>query len=382
MVRSQHEADSGRLAGCGRCAVYYLIYLSERCNLSCAYCETPSTRERLTQDAAWDVDALSEFLRRDDDLALWFFGGEPLLRIDLIEALLSRLEPAHVIVQTNGLLLDRLPDSLLPQISVIAVSLDGPRELTDRYRGAGTYDSAIAQAVALRARGYAGRLDVRLTINPGIDAQRAVSHFVDGCELEFDAIHWQLNALFDDRFWRESERQIRRWLTDLYNPQVSRLVDAWAAELEQGRLRQIVPFARVMHTLLTGQLLNRPQCGAGGAMWTVTTDGDVYPCPVLRSHPKYSMGSFSELTPGALHSPVTLGEPCTSCRVFDICGGRCLYANVENEWDEDGFRLVCATVEHLIAELERVKPTAERAIARGDVCIDDFARCREYEVIP
>jgi uncharacterized protein len=362
--------------------VYYLIYLSERCNLSCVYCETPSTRGRLTQDAAWDVGALSEFLSQDDDLALWFFGGEPHRRIDLIEARLARLEPAHVIVQTNGLLLDRIPDALLPQISVMAVSLDGPRDLTDRHRGAGTYDSAIAQAQALRARGYTGRLDVRLTVNPGVDAERAVSHFLGDCDLEFDAIHWQLNALFDDRFWRESERQIRRWLTDLYNPQVSRLIDAWAAELARGRLRQIVPFARVMHTLLTGQLLNRPQCGAGCAMWTITTDGDVYPCPVLRSLPRYNMGPFSELTPSTLRSSVALGEPCTSCRVFDICGGRCLYANVENEWDEDGFRLVCATVEHLIAELERVKPAAEEAIARGHVNIGDFARCREYEVIP
>ena len=360
----------------------YVVYLSERCNLACTYCETPTTRGRLTQDAAWELDDLCRFLSEDDDLSLWLFGGEPLLRVDLVEALLERLEPVRAIIQTNGLHLDRIPDHLLPRLTAVVISLDGPREYTDRYRGAGTYDGAIGQGQKLRARGYRGRLDVRLTANPGFDIHRAVNHFLGECDLEFDVVHWQLNAPFDDRLWRESRRQVQRWITALYNPQITRLIDEWSDELERGRLRQIVPFARVMHTLLTGRPIRQPQCGAGADYWTVTTDGNVYPCPVLRSYPRYSMGSIRDLSPATLRSPVGFGEPCVSCRLWNVCGGRCLYAHVENQWDDEGYRLVCDTVAHLVDELRRVQPAAERAVAGGVVTVGDFASCAEHEVIP
>ncbi len=48
----------------------------------------------------------------------------------------------------------------------------------------------------------------------------------------------------------------------------------------------------------------------------------------------------------------------------------------------DGFRLVCSTVEHLVAELRRVRPTVERAIADGVTSLDALVQCRDYEVIP
>ncbi|MBI5511604.1 MAG: TIGR04084 family radical SAM/SPASM domain-containing protein [Deltaproteobacteria bacterium] len=362
--------------------MYYLVYLTERCNLACAYCESPGIKRRLPQDASFDLEALIRFLAADPELSLWFFGGEPLLRADLVAALLARLRPVHVMLQTNGFFLDRLSDAALAKIDVIAVSLDGPRPVTDRGRGAGTYDTVLREVAALRKRPYAGHIDVRLTVNPGTEVQKVVQHFLGECEVAFDAVHWQLNALFHPQPWVDAKATIRKWFARSYNPQVSALVALWAEALAAGRLIQIVPFARLMHSLLTHETMAHLRCGAGSQMWAVTTDGSIFPCPALRIYPQHKTGSIETMLPADLGRDDVLTGPCASCEVRALCGGRCLYANRHNEWDAEGFALVCDSVKHLIHALEAVVPVAAAAIDRGQVRLEDFRARRDYEVIP
>jgi uncharacterized protein len=373
--------DTGLAAG-NPSRVYYLLYLTERCNLSCAYCENPAIKQALPQDTTFNVDTLVRFLNRDPHLSIWFFGGEPLLRVDLIEELLTRLTPEHVMLQTNGLLLDRLSAAALEKLDVIAVSLDGPPDVTDRGRGAGTYAAALKQARLLFARGFAGDLDVRLTVSPGDEVRRSVEHFLNDCDLPFHAIHWQLNAMFHQQPWGQAKATIRKWFERSYNPGVSALVNHWVAELERGRLLQIVPFARVMHTLLSDEPVCHLRCGAGSGMWAITTNGAVFPCPALRIYPQYEVGRLETLAPADLSARDELTGPCTTCDVRRVCGGRCLYANKQNEWDAEGFALVCDSVKHLIGQLRGVEPRARRAIDEGKLQLEEFARCRDYEVIP
>lgn len=363
--------------------MYYIIYLTERCNLRCQYCETPQVRSRRRQDIGYDLETLLAFLARDPDPCLWFFGGEPLLRVDLIAEILARIISRHVVIQTNGLLCDRLNAEVLARTHVVSLSLDGPPDLNDRHRGPGVYAEVLRQAAGLRARGYTGRVDVRLTINPGTSIWTAVDHFWDGCAFPFDAIHWQLNALFHSPMWRESRRQITGWFARSYNPEISRLVTRWTDEmLDKRRLRQLVPFARVLHTLLTGEEITNVRCEAGRFAWTITTDGALFPCPVLRSIPAYRAGHLEDADPAALSSPFGLGPPCTECEVRTICGGRCLCANRENEWDAQGFDLVCGSVKHLITALGQAARRLEPLFASGELDLADLERVQDYEVIP
>ncbi len=363
--------------------MYYLVYLTERCNLACSYCENPAIKAARLQEASYSLAALTHFLNQDPDLRLWLFGGEPLLRIDLITELLQCTRPKHVLLQTNGLLLDRIPESTLHGIDAVAISLDGPPEVTDRYRGAGTYSKAIAQAQALRARGYRGRVDARLTINPGMSIARSVQHFLHDAEFHFDAIHWQLNALFHAEPWGQAKKSIRRWFQEVYNPEIRALVQQWASSVVTTRkVRQIVPFARLMHSLLTHETVSQVRCGAGSQMWAIATDGAVYPCPALRIDPHYKVGDLQALTPAQLGRHDTLREPCKSCDVVGLCGGRCLYANRRNEWDAEGFALVCDSVKALLAALREVESAVRDTVTRGQVPLEAFAEVADYEVIP
>ncbi len=120
----------------------FSLQLTERCNLACSYCYV---RRRGAPDP---LDCTPEFCERFVDFAcreadgrvkLTFFGGEPLLRPDLIRhtvAHAQRLPRAigfHLI--TNGTLLDdAMGDFIAGQGIGLEVSLDGPPAIHDAQR--------------------------------------------------------------------------------------------------------------------------------------------------------------------------------------------------------------------------------------------------------
>ncbi len=362
--------------------VYYLLYTTERCNLRCAYCDPKDRRDIRTQAAAYPFEALVAFLRQDPAPHLQFYGGEPLLEVDFIERVLAAVEPRRVVIQTNGLLLERLSDAALPKIDVVTISLDGPQALTDGNRGAGVYDKALAQARALRERGFAGDIDARLTISPGDDVFAAVSHFIDECAFPFDSIHWQLNVLFDFAPWWRDRHDIAHWFKRAYNPGITRLVELWTERLVgHGELIKLVPFATTMRSLLDGTRVAFVQCGAGAVMWTIATDGSIYPCPVMRDAGRHRAGHILGTRPTEL-SPLPPPSPCDRCEVYGLCGGRCIEASASMRWGTAGFDLVCQSVKHLLRELQRVRPRIEEHLRRGGQGFDDYFVGFDYEVIP
>lgn len=364
--------------------MYYLLYLTERCNLDCAYCESRSSRSSRLQDPNYDMDRLVEFFNADPDLELQLYGGEPLLRIPFIDELLGQVKPRRVCIQTNAFLLGQIPDHLLDRIDVLCVSIDGPADITDRGRGAGVYERAVAEATALRARGFRGAIDVRMTTSPGVEIYKTVRHFLHDCDFRFDSIYWQLNVLFGELDWRWDKKFISRWFRTTYNPQITQLIDEWVDTMErEHRLQKIIPFAGIMNTLLTGRPVEQIQCGAGYGSWTITPTGDVYPCPVMRESPQYLVGNIRELEPSDISPTKGLRGPCQECEVLTVCGGRCIYTSESMRWGQEGFELVCDSVKHLISELERVKPRVQAVIDAGHLKVEEYSDVGyDYEVIP
>lgn len=144
----------------------------------------------------------------------------------------------------------------------------------------------------------------------------------------------------------------------------------------------IVPFFGVVSSLLNGAAVNNIRCGAGWAFWVVTTTGDIYPCPVMRNYKKYLIGNIANISPLDIHPKFSIKEPCTSCNIFNICGGRCLCANLQNEWDKEGFKLVCGSVRNLIDGLVESLPTIKGLVERGKIQMSEFETFHDYEVIP
>jgi radical SAM protein with 4Fe4S-binding SPASM domain len=141
--------------------------LSRRCNLRCLHCYTAS--EDVHYPGELDTDegyALLEDLAAFGVPALLLSGGEPLYRPDFDK--LARRAAAlglRVTLSTNGTLIDDAKAALLKEIGVtyVGISLDGPREVHDRFRQKeGAFEGALRGVRHCRAVGL--KVGLRLTL--------------------------------------------------------------------------------------------------------------------------------------------------------------------------------------------------------------------------
>lgn len=361
----------------------FMVYLTERCNLQCRYCETAQARAGFVQDPAYSIQTLTEFLNKAPKLGLHFYGGEPLLNVKMMQHLLDTVNYRYCTLQTNGINLDKVGLGYLNRINVISISIDGRKQTNDNWRGQGAYDLALGQAKKLRKRGYGGEINARMTISPGLDIETEVRHLLFEAGFEFDRIHWQLNALFHEEPWKECKKEIISWFENNYNPQILRLIYLWAEEIRKnGKVMKLVPFTGVMQSLITGTESNNVRCGAGHQFWAISTRGDVSPCPVMRDYREALVGNIEKDAPQDIRPQKLPKGKCTSCRILSVCGGRCLCPLHRNEWDEKGFDLVCSSVYNLVLGLGNYAEMVREKIRDGLISVEDFDCFHDYEVIP
>jgi MoaA/NifB/PqqE/SkfB family radical SAM enzyme len=125
--------------------------LTNRCDLHCSYCDRPEhAGKQLDTEAAL---ALADDIARSGVLLVTLTGGEPLLRRDAGK-IVDRLRDGGVLVgvNTDGTFLPRRIDEIA-RANLVTVSVDGPEEVHDRVRGAGSFRTAVAGIRAARARG-------------------------------------------------------------------------------------------------------------------------------------------------------------------------------------------------------------------------------------
>jgi putative peptide-modifying radical SAM enzyme len=374
--------------------MYFHLVLTDNCNLCCKYCrgkafedlkESEAERNQIIDtnipvDLTFDLSLLYEFLQKDPAPTLTFYGGEPLLRADIIERIIHEAPVTRFMMQTNGLLLDRLPENIVNRFATILVSLDGRRELTDANRGAGVYDRVMKNVQKIRANGYTGELIARMTVTEDTDIVDAVRHLASNPDYSFSSIHWQIDANFagDGHLRRFSD-----WAELNYNPGIRTLVRSWVDHMESaGVVLRWYPFLDPMEDLLQKKT-SRLRCGSGYANYSIMTDGNIGPCPIMVGMVRYYVGHIAHSHPLELAEVPIAGE-CTDCHIRNFCGGRCLYSNITEPWGADERKLVCGTVENLHDVLLEVLPRVKALVDRGTISLKDFRheKFNGCEIIP
>ncbi|MGE5832290.1 MAG: TIGR04084 family radical SAM/SPASM domain-containing protein [Methanomicrobiales archaeon] len=373
--------------------MYYHVILTDECNLSCTYCrgrafqpsgpeeEAPGIDLDLPVELGYEPGLLYGFLEKDPDASLIFYGGEPLLRSDLVSEMVEHAPAKRFLVQTNGLLLDRIPRSVMGRIDSLLVSVDGPQAVTDGSRGEGTYRRIMENLRRVVAGGYPGEIIARMTVAEGTDIASSVRFLSGNRDFSFPSIHWQLDA---DLSPANGSVGFADWAEGVYNPGVLALIDDWVGHMEAaGEVMRWYPFIDPMEDLLTGR--ESPlRCGAGHANLTIMTDGSIGPCPCMAGMKDFYLGHIGWSDPLALSMPSDTGSFCTDCAIRGFCGGRCLYARILRPWPEDLQRVVCGTVENLHRGLTGVLPRVRRLIREGTLEMADFShpRYNGCEIIP
>ena len=123
--------------------------LTRTCNLKCQHCYTDSANRRYegeltTEQCRTVLDDLAAFKVP----AVLFSGGEPLSRPDVLDlAAYARSKGLHVVLSTNGTLIDRKTAERLKELefAYVGISLDSAfPEVHDHFRGvSGAYERTM-----------------------------------------------------------------------------------------------------------------------------------------------------------------------------------------------------------------------------------------------
>lgn len=372
--------------------MHYYVTLTLNCNQKCRYCYEKcvddigepfpfDVEEFLPTTIQYPLNLLAQFLEKDPESTVIFYGGEPTLAMNEMRWIMDNVHAEAFLIQTNGLLIDRLEPGYLTRLNTILVSVDGDQYLTDYYRGQGTFKKVVQNLKLIRERGFRGELIARMTVGAETRLDEAVRWLLNNDEFPFQSVHWQLDA----QFWRRDykPRIIQEWFRR-YNEEVSRLVRYWLTEMERNsKVLRLYPFIGVMESLLRNDS-TRLRCGAGWTEFNIQTDGNITPCPVMAGMKTFYQGNIGRTDPRQLRDSVSPGEPCTQCTILQICGGRCLYANATKLWGAEGYSLVCQTVVHLIETLSGSLPRVRKLIDEGVLaaCDFDYVKYNSCEIIP
>jgi uncharacterized protein len=372
--------------------MFFHLILTDECNLWCRYCRgrafdslpgvggACAIDASLPSELSYDLGELYSFLAQDPSACITFYGGEPLIRADLVREIMDHAPVSRFMVQTNGLLLDSVGQDYLNRMETILVSLDGPETLTDQNRGTGTYRKVISQVQTLVRGGYRGELIARMTVTDMTEIRSAVRYLANNDDIPFPSIHWQLDADFSTD---PEMRNFSSWLTRSYNPGIRQLVRDWVGIMErEGRVPRWYPFLQTTEDLLQNR--SSPlRCGAGYANYTIMTDGHIGPCPAMIGMRDYYVGHIRTGNPLSL--PTVRGScSCEGCPISGFCGGRCLYADTLRPWPPEKRALICGAVRNLHDALTRALPGIRCLIRTGRIALEDFSHTRYNgcEIIP
>ncbi|AGK62076.1 putative Fe-S oxidoreductase [Archaeoglobus sulfaticallidus PM70-1] len=133
-----------------------VLNLTRKCNLRCVHCyadaSSHSSKELTTEEIKAVIDDLAEMKIP----VLLFSGGEPLIRKDIFElAEYANDKGINCSLSTNGTLItEEIADMLKSCFIYVGVSLDGLKDVNDRFRGVeGSFERALQGLINARDAG-------------------------------------------------------------------------------------------------------------------------------------------------------------------------------------------------------------------------------------
>lgn len=350
------------------------IHICHDCNFRCRYCFADegayhSNREFMSLETAKRaVDFLIENSGKRKILEMDFFGGEPLMNLEVLKKTVyyAKEQGAKVgkkflfTTTTNALLLnDETIEFFNKEMENVVLSLDGRKEVHDAIRksinGKGTFDliiDKIKKFISLRGNKsyYVRGTFTAKNLDFGKDVLFIADQGVDSISMEpvvTDIPDLQITNEHLPRIKEEYEN----------------LCDAYLERLASG---QGFNFFHFNIDLEGGPCLSKrvSACGAGNEYFSVTPNGDLYPCHQFAGDKNFRMGSVfdgierPEIREKFKNSCVFTRKKCENCFAKFICSGGCSANNYHFNGDiDEPYQTTCEMMKkrvecamHILAE--------------------------------
>ena len=316
------------------------LHIAHTCNLNCSYCFASQGNyhgDRAVMSFEVGKQALDFLVANSGtrhNLEVDFFGGEPLMNFDVVKQLVAyarEIEKKHnknfrCTLTTNGVLIDDdVIDFANREMSNVVLSLDGRKEIHDRFRvdyaGKGSWDRIVPKFQKLvEARGGKGYYMRGTFTHANPDFLKDIQQMLDlgFTELSMEPV---VCAEGDPAELTAADMEI---VKDQYEK---------LAELMLQRDKEGKPFTfyHYMIDLTGGPCIYKriSGCGSGTEYMAVTPWGDLYPCHQFVGEEKFKLGDvWNGVSNTAVRADfaacnVYARPECRNCWARLYCSGGC-----------------------------------------------------------
>jgi uncharacterized protein len=342
------------------------LFVDHQCNLRCDYCYNGEKFSR-PMELGMAKAAIDFAVRRaNGELRVSFFGGEPLVRKDLVRAIVDHAEhavpdrlPLSFTMNTNATLIDDDALDLMatPRRFTVFVSVDGGPEVHDRHRifagGRGSFDAVTAGLSRLAARAIPFQIVAVVGVDTAVrlgESARALF------ELGPRSILFSPN--FRDAWTDTSIEGLRSGLRDLG--------DYWMSLFRAGTAIAIDPLHTKILTHIRGGIPCPSRCQLGGEELAVSPSGKLYPCAQMIEEDRRDELVVGDVSRGLDGDKLVVMQKakdrvevvCSPCEVRDRCQSHCGCRHVALSGRLGEITAVlCETERAFIQEADRIAET-------------------------
>ena len=316
------------------------LHVAHTCNLNCSYCFASQGKyhgDRAVMSfevGKQALDFLMDHSGSRTNLEVDFFGGEPLMNWDVVKRLVEyarsvekeRGKNFRFTLTTNGMLIDDdVIDFANREMSNVVLSLDGRKEVHDRFRvdyaGRGSWEQIVPKFQKLvKARGGKNYYMRGTFTHANTDFTEDIFTMAD---LGFTEL--SMEPVVCD----PSDPSA---LTQEDLPVVERQYELLAQEmLRRERAGKPITFYHYMIDLTGGPCIYKriSGCGSGTEYMAVTPWGDLYPCHQFVGEERFKLGDiWHGVTQPAVQEEfrscnVYARPECADCWAKLYCSGGC-----------------------------------------------------------
>lgn len=317
----------------------FAIRVTDRCNLSCAYCYA-----RVANPKDMDTETLRRVLSEVASLSaepvtISWTGGEPLLLgHDFFETIAQVQKELGAdrfinILQSNLILLDSWYAEFLANHGFqVRTSLDLPPENHDALRRPGDFQRSLKSVAQLQALGVAVNVNTVVT-DRNVSKPEEIYGFLKSIGIRSFSVSRlveQGNAVQHPELTVYDNAAFGHFLVKLY--------DLWVADTEEPRIERITPLDKLLAACKRGTRDENSKCfHCQSQMFAIGPDAKVFPsCNKFFALPDTCLGSLegtdlrqileSQKRREFLAATGDVsGRVCSKCEYVEYCEGGCYY---------------------------------------------------------
>lgn len=357
-----HPMDSTLEYSLERCIGTIALQVTQGCNLRCKYCAYSGSYDnrvhsskRMSKEIAFKaIDFLFEHSIDRDRVSLGFYGGEPLLELDLIKECVDYARKKSIgkelmfnITSNATLITDEVLEFLYDNEFSLTVSLDGDQQAHDKNRvfaanSEGTFSVVMQVLEKLQTRhpDYMERVHINAVIDPTTNFDCTSNFFCDYetvkdfyVQANLISEYYRKDEVATDEEYRE---KFSYEIFKMYLQKLGRLEEESISKLVSHgfqSLKEIHDKTKISSSLTLKRDHHSGPCVPGIQRLFVDVEGNLYPCErVSEASKAVRMGHiYTGFDIDKARALLNIGrlteKECKQCWAFRFCSACAVQAD-------------------------------------------------------